>query len=131
MSYSFGALLRQLRLAEGLTQEMLAERAGVAERTIQALERNAARPRQGTLRRLIAVLRPSPEAQAQLEAVTPSPRRGDASNPGMLQRQKPSERGTASVLPTGQLPVLRSRLIGRERERAAVQQLILDQDVAL
>src|SRR5690349_2449436 len=117
MSYSFGALLRQLRLAEGLTQEVLAERAGVAERTIQALERNAARPRRGTLRRLIAVLEPSPGARAQLEAVTPSPRRGNASKSGTHQRPQPPERGTAGVFSAGQLPVLRSRLIGRERER--------------
>ena len=34
-SSSFGALLRQQRLAAGFTQAALAERAGVSERTIQ------------------------------------------------------------------------------------------------
>ena len=36
---SFGSLLRNHRLAAGLTQEMLAERSGVAKRTLQELTR--------------------------------------------------------------------------------------------
>ncbi|MFN8511035.1 MAG: helix-turn-helix domain-containing protein [Thermomicrobiales bacterium] len=40
---SFGALLRRLRLAAGLTQEGLAERAGVSAGAVSDLERNPAR----------------------------------------------------------------------------------------
>ncbi len=38
----FGALLRQHRLAAGLMQEALAERAGLGVRSIQGLERGVA-----------------------------------------------------------------------------------------
>jgi DNA-binding XRE family transcriptional regulator len=41
---SFGALLRQHRLDRGLTQEALAERAGLGARSIQHLERGEVRP---------------------------------------------------------------------------------------
>ena len=40
---AFGALLRRLRLAAGLTQERLAERAGVSAKAIIALENDPAR----------------------------------------------------------------------------------------
>jgi DNA-binding XRE family transcriptional regulator len=43
----FGAALREYRLAAGLTQEALAERAGVSPRTIQALEREENTPTEG------------------------------------------------------------------------------------
>ena len=72
MTPSFGALIRQLRLANGLTQAVLAERAGVAERTIQELERRAARPRRDTVRRLIAALNPA-EERSQLESILRRP----------------------------------------------------------
>src|SRR5215203_2115559 len=68
---TFGALLRRHRLAVGWTQATLAEHAGIAERTIQDLERGAARPRRATIRRLVDALAPSPEVRSALEAVTP------------------------------------------------------------
>jgi transcriptional regulator with XRE-family HTH domain len=37
---SFGALLRQRRLATGMTQEALAERAGISAKAISDLERD-------------------------------------------------------------------------------------------
>src|SRR6185436_5505746 len=73
-SQTFGGLLRQHRLAAGLTQAALAERAGVAERTIQDLERGAARPRRATVRRLVEALALQGEDRHDIEAVTPSPR---------------------------------------------------------
>src|SRR5688572_24441377 len=46
----FGAMLRQLRLAAGLTQEGLAERAGVSSKAVSDLERGPARsPRLDTV----------------------------------------------------------------------------------
>jgi transcriptional regulator with XRE-family HTH domain len=49
---AFGDLIKEYRLAAGLTQEVLAERAGVSTRSIQALERSKNRPQQETARRL-------------------------------------------------------------------------------
>ena len=130
MTPSFGALIRQLRLANGLTQAVLAERAGVAERTIQELERRAARPRRDTVRRLIAALNPPPEERSQLESIPPSPRRvvGDA---GPLRQQRRRQLSDTVGRHPGNLSLLRSRLIGREQETEAVRHLLLDAEVAL
>jgi predicted ATPase/DNA-binding CsgD family transcriptional regulator/transcriptional regulator with XRE-family HTH domain len=62
-------------LSAGLTQEALAERAGVAKRTLQDLELGVARPRRETIRRLVAALCPTPDVRAQFEAATSAPRR--------------------------------------------------------
>src|SRR5712692_7636003 len=54
---SFGELLKQYRLAAGLTQEALAERAGLSVREISDLERGVNRaPRPDTLQLLAAAL---------------------------------------------------------------------------
>jgi transcriptional regulator with XRE-family HTH domain len=55
---SFAALLQHYRLAAGLSQEELAERAGLSVRGISDLERGARRnPYPSTVRRLAAALR--------------------------------------------------------------------------
>ena len=55
---SFGALLRRLRLAAGLTQEGLAERAGVSAGAVSDLERNPTRlPRLDSVALLADALR--------------------------------------------------------------------------
>src|SRR5260370_29177388 len=78
-SASFGELLKEHRLAAGLTQEALAERAGISARGIQALERGQSRPQRETARRLAVALGLPPEEQARLlDAATPSPRRRPA-----------------------------------------------------
>jgi DNA-binding XRE family transcriptional regulator len=65
----FGVLLRRLRAAAGLTQEALAERAGLSLRGISDLERGARRvPHTDTLRRLGIALGLDPEAQRGLAA---------------------------------------------------------------
>lgn len=54
---SFSALLKRLRLAAGLTQEALAERAGVSPRAVSDLERDPRRiPRLDTVRLLADAL---------------------------------------------------------------------------
>src|SRR5947209_1544560 len=79
---NFGTLLRELRVAAGLTQEELAAAAGVSIRGISDLERgiNVA-PRPYTLRRLADALQLSPQDYARLSvtvraAVAPESRRG-------------------------------------------------------
>jgi predicted ATPase/DNA-binding XRE family transcriptional regulator len=68
---SFGTLLRRHRLAAGLTQEELAERAGVSQRSISDLERGVPhRPHKDTLTRLTQSLALGPGERAALaEAV--------------------------------------------------------------
>ena len=73
---TFGSLLRRHRLAAGLTQAALAERSGIAERTIQDLERGAVRPRRATVSRLVGALALPPIAHSELEAVSSAPREG-------------------------------------------------------
>ena len=62
---SFGALLRRLRLAAGLTQEALAERAGVSAKAVSDLERDPARaPRLDTVALLADALGLDPAGRA-------------------------------------------------------------------
>jgi non-specific serine/threonine protein kinase len=78
----FGDRLKDYRLAAGLTQEALAERAGVSSRSIQALERGDNRPQQETARRLAEALALNEQQRAHLlRAVTPVPRRRAAEAP--------------------------------------------------
>jgi transcriptional regulator with XRE-family HTH domain len=61
-SPAFGDLLRRSRRALGMTQEELAERAGVSPRVISALESDPShRPRKDTLQLLARALELSPE----------------------------------------------------------------------
>jgi class 3 adenylate cyclase/tetratricopeptide (TPR) repeat protein/DNA-binding XRE family transcriptional regulator len=67
----FGGLLRQHRLAVGLTQEELAERAGLSRRGVQDLERGLRRtPHPDTVRRLAEALSLHPSERAALLAGT-------------------------------------------------------------
>src|SRR2546430_16910418 len=65
----FGELLKRYRLARGLTQETLAERAGLSVRTVSDLERSVnLTPRKDTLPLLAAALElPAPE-RSRLQA---------------------------------------------------------------
>jgi predicted ATPase/transcriptional regulator with XRE-family HTH domain len=72
---TFGTLLRQYRVAAGLTQEALSDRAGLAVRGIQNLERGRHRPQRETTARLIRALQLSGDARARFEAAaSPAPR---------------------------------------------------------
>lgn len=66
---SFGDLLRRYRVAAGLTQEELAEAAGLSRRAIGALETGARRiPHRDTVSLLAQALRLSPAERALLES---------------------------------------------------------------
>jgi predicted ATPase/DNA-binding XRE family transcriptional regulator len=87
---SFNVLLRRLRLAAGLTQEALAERAGISAKAISDLERNPTRsPRLETVHLLAEALRLDPEGRTNLLAAaradhtlpTPEPIRGSWPRP--------------------------------------------------
>ena len=111
----FGELLRRHRAAAGLTQEELAERAGLSVRGLRYLERGLHRPYRDTVQRLLEVLALSPEDHRLLaEAARP---RGVSALAGDRQG--------------GGLPVPPSPLIGRERDVAAVADLLRRADVSV
>jgi transcriptional regulator with XRE-family HTH domain len=69
----FGARLRRVREAAGLTQEDLAARAGLSAKGISDLERGARRrPRPHTVRALADALELSEDERASLLATVPS-----------------------------------------------------------
>jgi predicted ATPase/DNA-binding CsgD family transcriptional regulator/transcriptional regulator with XRE-family HTH domain len=106
---SFGDLLRRYRNEAGLTQEELAERAGMSVRGISDLERGARRvPYRHTLRRLTEALRLAEPEQTTLEAArSAAPGRRWASADG-------AERSAGWAVPP--LPVPLTNFIGRERD---------------
>ena len=107
----FGGLLRRYRVAAGLTQEELAERAGVSTRGVSDLERGAHRlPRKDTLQFLLDALALSPADRAVLVAAARRP-------VTTRVRRESVDR------PPG-LPVPLTPLIGREQEIAAVAALL-------
>src|SRR5579883_2344745 len=93
---SFGALLRQYRLAARLTQEKLAERSGLGVRSVQNLERGANYPHRETLRRLVHGLDLADEYRTRFEVAAGPASRGPR---GMHLR-------AASGKPAGNLEVV-------------------------
>lgn len=84
---SFSALLRRSRLAAGLTQEELAERAGMSAQAIGRLERgDRQRPYPNTVRRLVDALGLVGDARAAFLAQAPPRLRGRARQ-RQLERQ--------------------------------------------
>src|SRR5215211_4452977 len=66
---SFGDVLRRVRIAAGLTQEALAERAGLSVRGISDLERGVNRtPRKDTVALLAEALQPAGDDRAAFAA---------------------------------------------------------------
>jgi non-specific serine/threonine protein kinase len=117
----FAALLRRRRLAAGLTQEELAERAGMSPRGLVYLERGTRQPYRDTVRRLAEALGLAGEERAQFEA---------AGN--RLLEQAAAERSVVvvsqqeSAAPPHNLPAAVSPLIGREQEQRRVRELLAE-----
>ena len=118
---SFGATLRDRRIAAGLTQERLAERSGVGLRSIQGLERGETHPRRETLRRLSVALGLSAEVASAFEqAGQPQPRLRSTASP---TPSRPDARPTARA-DQHNLPVQLTSFVGRERSlEASIAQL--------
>src|SRR5687767_3965876 len=72
---TFGALLRQYRIAAGLTQEQLAERASLSVYGIQKLERGTTHPYRDTAARLTSALDLASDDAARFRAVVETVRR--------------------------------------------------------
>jgi predicted ATPase/transcriptional regulator with XRE-family HTH domain len=107
---TFGALLRHHRLVAGLTQEALAERAGVSARGIQLLERDRTAPRAETVRLLADALALDAEARATLIA---------ASHPELASAAPSAPPRRVAGLPAPPTP-----LVGRAGEIAAASALL-------
>ncbi len=117
---SFGARLRRLREAAGLTQEELASRAGLSSDAVSRLERGQRKhPYLHTVRALADALDLSENQRDALIASVPK-RAGMISSPPA---------GREDAVPT--LPMLPASLIGRERDTAAVRLLLQSGDAPL
>jgi predicted ATPase/DNA-binding CsgD family transcriptional regulator/transcriptional regulator with XRE-family HTH domain len=112
---TFATRLRQARTRANLTQEELAERAGLTPNAVGALERGEHRhPYPATIRALADALALSPEESSELAAAVPMRRRS--------RHAGPSGAG---------LPAERSPLIGRSSEIADITALLRRADVRL
>jgi transcriptional regulator with XRE-family HTH domain len=131
---ALGELLRRHRLAAGLTQEALAEQAGLSARGIADLERGTRRfPYAHTMQRLVGTLElTAPQRQALLEAGRRRPARSgtrspDWPDPNLVALERASEgpfgsvgRSAAGAGPNP-LPTPLAPLIGRAAEMAALR----------
>jgi non-specific serine/threonine protein kinase len=107
----FAVLLRRYRAAAGLSQEELAERAGLSRRGISDLERGARRtPYPATVRRLAKAL---VLEDAEREALLASSGRRPAGAQAQLARSAGAS-----------LPIALTSFVGREREMAEVRRLL-------
>jgi transcriptional regulator with XRE-family HTH domain len=120
-----GALLKQLRQDARLTQEALAERAGLSARGLSDIECGRRRPRPSTLALVAEALALSPSQRLALLAASGLP----------TERPEPAAAGSplssGADRPRHNLPVQPSPLMGREREVEAVRSHLLRQDVRL
>jgi len=109
---SFGELLRRHRLASGVSQELLAERARISASAIGALERGARRaPYRETVALLADALDLSAAERAELEAAA-GRARGRSSLP------------EAETSATHNLPARLTSFVGRAEEIAAIEALL-------
>jgi predicted ATPase/transcriptional regulator with XRE-family HTH domain len=143
-SGSFGEQLRRRREAMGLSQDELAERAGLTANAIGALERGERRrPYPHTVRRLADALGLG-EAQRAALAASVSRTRGDAATRRALtvaggypaaddRLPNPTRVAASAARAAGQsvLPGSLTDLLGREREVTAVGDLLRRQGVRL
>ncbi|HEX8868793.1 MAG TPA: tetratricopeptide repeat protein, partial [Lentzea sp.] len=94
MTSGFSALLRQLRLRAGMTQELLEERSGVSVRTIRRFEtREDFNGSTTTVRRLADALRLSPEERDGLLAAAVGASVADGATTTPVPRQLPAPPG--------------------------------------
>jgi predicted ATPase/DNA-binding XRE family transcriptional regulator len=119
---SFGVRLKQLRVAAGLSQEMLAERAGLSAHALSALERGARRvPQRSTLAALVSALDLSTSEQADLELTV---RR--ARHPWRATDTQLGVAATPAPLQPAPTP-----LLGRQDEISSAREILRSREVRL
>jgi transcriptional regulator with XRE-family HTH domain len=103
---TFGDLLRSQRLKLGLTQEGLAERAGLRVHAIQQLEHGTTHPYRDTTNRLIGALGLSGDDEALFRAL---------GEPLARQRRQGQAASTADLQPVPpDLPMTLTSFVGRQ-----------------
>jgi predicted ATPase/DNA-binding CsgD family transcriptional regulator len=123
---AFGAALRRHRRAAGLTQEALAERAGISVRGLQHLEAGDALPYRATARAVADALGLAGPARRRFEAACAQRQRSRLADAAHDDRDGARPGGAP-----GALPAPLTSLVGREQELAAVRELVLRPDVRL
>jgi predicted ATPase/DNA-binding XRE family transcriptional regulator len=122
---AFGALLRGYRERARLSQEELAEQAGVSWQAIGALERGERRrPYPATVRGLAEALGLAEEEQAELLAAVPA--RGQQLDDAQRKARSQAEpaAGEPQAVVFGDLPAPLTSVIGREEDVAALSRLL-------
>src|SRR6202042_318431 len=116
---TFGPCLRQYRLAAGLSQEALAERARISVNGVSALERGYRRtPQHETLALLAGALELDGEQRREFE--------GAAIRSGPLRRATSVTVGPWPSTPGSNLPLALKSFVGREAELDAIASLVRD-----
>jgi len=114
----FGDLMRQFRIAAGLTQEELAARATVSARAVSDLERGERRrPQRETLRLLADALDLTGDERQRFEAAA----RTRKATPRLVPRDLPPSNVLIPMTP----------LVGREDDLAAIDALLNQPDIRL
>ena len=114
---AFGKLLRHHRLAAGLSQEALAERARMSANGISALERGYRRsPLSETLLLLISALALNDEQRREFEAA--------ATRVGVVRRGSSMAVGPWPDTRIATLPLALTSFVGRERELEEIARLV-------
>ncbi len=128
---SLAALVRRYRLAAGLSQEALAERAGLGVSTIAALERGRRNaPRADTLALLAEALGLAAHERSALVTAARYSDADDSPGGGKTTSESSADIGQERQR-VWTLPVPPTLLVGREREEAAVASLLRRGDVRL
>ena len=125
----FGDLLRRYRVAAGLSQEALAERAGVTAQAISALERGLRRtPYLSTVRLLAGALGLS---EAERGALITASRRGSTALATAASLGTRDSRVEPAVLSVQGLHEPATPLVGRDTEVAAIATLLQQTEIRL
>src|SRR5690349_16156727 len=116
----FAALLRRYRRRSGLTQEELAERAGLSRAAVSLLERGSTQaPQKATVDMLSAALALAPEEASELVVKSRRARRFEH------VEYEDAPTGSAHTFYDGSLPMPLTPLIGREQEQGTLLELLL------
>jgi predicted ATPase/transcriptional regulator with XRE-family HTH domain len=125
---SFAVLLKRQRLAAGLTQEALAERAGLSAKAVGDLERDPDRsPRLGTVTMLADALGADPEQRSELLVAARPAQPAQPTRPGTV----PVAAAGATETPRWAMPRPLTPLIGRAGVATAVVRLLRRGDAQL
>ena len=124
---SFGDLLRGYRAARGLSQDELAERAGLSLAAISALERGLTRwPYRDTVERLAGAMQLAPAERSALADAGRRPvriRAGSSAAIGAALSETAAAPIAVGTIPRSTVPVPLTGLIGRSTELDGLEQL--------